>query len=114
MSHSALGRQFFHTTHADIEPGDTLKTYHEQHGPSEDYYVGDQEWRQHKVWMHDSPEQSPYTGHYRAKVYEVAPTHDVQLHVPRKHDDSWDTFPDEPEYRPQYHASSARVVRRVE
>lgn len=108
MSNRNLSQQqFFHVSNADLKPGDELQPASKVGSPyGDDFYVGDHEWRQHRVWMAPTPKDAG-TWHIGTKdvshVYEVEP-HDVVKHNP--HED-WDN--DEP----QFHAAKAVVKRRV-
>lgn len=103
----ALGKQFFHVTRAELKPGDTLKPFSELHpnAEPEPWHQGANAWRADRVWVSTTRRHDLERGPMHS--YEVEPAHDVAPLGDRRDPDL-----DSLGY-PQFHASSARVVRKL-
>lgn len=95
-------KPLYHASEHEFAPGDVVKPASEVGKSNFNYGSGEDAWRAHRVWMSDDPwEASTYRPD--AHVYEVRPSRNWVKHDAEMSDEG----------ERDYHAGSARVVRRL-
>ena len=97
--------QFYHSSYEDLKPGAILEPSHKSNYPQEE------RWRTSRVWMASSPEHAEEWSTGGSNIYHVQPDN-PELHTDLT-DFDHNAMPSAGAIFNQYHASSAKVIRKL-